>query len=143
MQWGEHRRKWTRSRNFSGQLRTVEKSKLLWTVCSGWQRCRQTGEWFVKFKLACFRSLCRFFEKSRDLGRVHRLKIAGGVESLLKDRERITASDDDASGKISSRRFDSMGKRDGGICCHRRDDPIVRAIDQSVQIAGRDRPEYE
>jgi len=28
------------------------------------------------------------------------------------------------------------------ICCHRRDDPIVRAKDQIVQIAGRDGTEY-
>jgi hypothetical protein len=38
--------------------------------------------------------------------------------------------------------FGSMGKRAGGICCHSRDDPIVRTIDQIVQIAGRDGPEY-
>src|SRR5229473_6044332 len=30
----------------------------------------------------------------------------------------------------------------GGMCCHRRDDPIVRAEDQIVQVAGRDGPEY-
>jgi hypothetical protein len=30
----------------------------------------------------------------------------------------------------------------GGICCHRRDDPIVRSIDQIVKIARRDGPEY-
>jgi hypothetical protein len=29
-----------------------------------------------------------------------------------------------------------------GICCHRRDDPMVRAVDQIVQIAGGDGPEY-
>ena len=38
--------------------------------------------------------------------------------------------------------FASIGDRGGGICCHRRDDPIVRAVDQIVQIAGRDGPEY-
>jgi hypothetical protein len=34
---------------------------------------------FVKFELASFRSLCRLCEKSRNLGRVHRLETAGGV----------------------------------------------------------------
>jgi hypothetical protein len=32
-----------------------------------------------------------------------------------------------------------MGK---GFCCDRGDDPIVRAINQIVQIAGRNGPEY-
>jgi hypothetical protein len=36
--------------------------------------------------------------------------------------------------------FGSMGER-GGICCHHRDDAIVRAVDQIVQIAGCDGPE--
>jgi len=38
--------------------------------------------------------------------------------------------------------FDSIGERGGEICCHSRDDPVVRAIDQIVQVAGRDGPEY-
>src|SRR5258708_28576727 len=42
---------------------------------------------FVKFELARFRSLCRFCQKSSNLGRVHRLEAAGSVEGLLKDRE--------------------------------------------------------
>jgi hypothetical protein len=55
---------------------------------------------FVKFKPACFRSLCRFCQKSSHLGRVHPLETAGGIEGLLKDGERIAASDDDAGRKI-------------------------------------------
>ena len=39
------------------------------------------------------------------------------------------------------RGFDSIGERVGATCCHRRDDPIVRAKDQIVQIAGRNDPE--
>jgi hypothetical protein len=35
-----------------------------------------------------------------------------------------------------------MGERVGGIYGHRGDDPIVRAIHQIVQIAGRDGSEY-
>jgi hypothetical protein len=50
----------------------------------------ETG--FVKFELACFRSLCRLCEKSRDLGRVHRLETADGrvepVEGLGANRNR-------------------------------------------------------
>ena len=38
--------------------------------------------------------------------------------------------------------FGSMVRRGGAICRHRRDDPIVRAVDQIVQIAGRDGTEY-
>src|SRR5260370_36546476 len=38
-------------------------------------------------------------------------------------------------------RFGSIGELGAGTCCHRRNDPIVRAIDQIVQIAGRDGPE--
>jgi len=30
---------------------------------------------FVKFKLACFRGLCRFRQKTCNLGGVHRLKL--------------------------------------------------------------------
>src|SRR5258707_2840828 len=33
-------------------------------------------------------------------------------------------------------------ERAGGIRCHRGDDPIVRAVDQIVQIAGRNGAEY-
>jgi hypothetical protein len=40
------------------------------------------------------------------------------------------------------RGFGSMGERGAGICCHGWDNPIVRAIDQIVQIAGRDGSEY-
>ena len=42
---------------------------------------------FIKFEPARFRSLCRFCQKSSNLGRVHRLEAAGSVEGLLKDRE--------------------------------------------------------
>jgi len=38
--------------------------------------------------------------------------------------------------------FGPVAERGGGICCYRRDDPIVRAIDQIVQIARGDGPEY-
>ena len=54
----------------------------------------------VKFELASLRSLCRFCQKSRNLGSAHRLKTAGSVESLLKDRQRIAAGDDDTGRKI-------------------------------------------
>ena len=42
----------------------------------------------------------------------------------------------------SLRSFDSIGELGAGICCHSGDDMIVRAIDQMMQIAGRDGPEY-
>jgi hypothetical protein len=38
--------------------------------------------------------------------------------------------------------FGSIGELRAGTCSHRRNDPIVRAIDQIVQITGRDGPEY-
>jgi short chain dehydrogenase len=38
--------------------------------------------------------------------------------------------------------FDSMVERGGRTYHHHRNDPIVRAVDQVVQIAGRDGPEY-
>src|ERR1700720_4751739 len=47
---------------------------------------------FVKFELACLRSLCRFCQKGSNLARVQRLETAGGVEGLLKNREGIAAS---------------------------------------------------
>src|SRR6267378_5046200 len=56
----------------------------------------------VKLELASLRSPCRFCQKSRNLGRVHRLKSLCGVESLLKDLKRIAASDDDAGREIHS-----------------------------------------
>src|SRR5712692_8874836 len=55
---------------------------------------------FIKLELACFRSLCCFCEKRSNLGRIHRLKTAGRLESLLQNQERIAASDDDTGGKI-------------------------------------------
>src|SRR5258706_11728806 len=45
-------------------------------------------------------------------------------------------------GARSARSSRSLRERRGGMCCHRRDDPIVRAEDQIVQVAGRDGPEY-
>jgi len=72
---------------------------------------------FIKFEPARFRSLCRFCQKSSNLGRVHRLETAGGVESLLKNSEGIAAGDDNASGKI-----------------HR----IVQTLDRSNSLAPED-----
>src|ERR1700676_1023130 len=54
---------------------------------------------FIKLELATLRSLCRFCQKSCNLGRPHRLKTAGGTKSLLKNWHRIAASDDDTGGK--------------------------------------------
>ena len=39
----------------------------------------------VKLELASLRGHCRFCQKSCNLGRIHRPKTAGGVESLLKN----------------------------------------------------------
>src|SRR5229473_2552009 len=36
----------------------------------------------------------------------------------------------------------ALRERGGGMCCHRRDDPVVCAVDQIVQVARRDGPEY-
>src|SRR5438270_8292413 len=55
---------------------------------------------FVKFELARFRRFCRICKKGRDMGRVHGLKSPSCMDSLLKDRERIAASDNDTGGKI-------------------------------------------
>ena len=56
----------------------------------------------VEFELTCFRSLYCFCEKCSNFARVQRFKIAGRLESLLKDRERIAAGDDDTRGEIHS-----------------------------------------
>jgi hypothetical protein len=63
---------------------------------------------FVKFELACLRSLCCFCKKSCDLGGIHRLKIASGIEGLLKEWKRIAARDDDAGGKIANFLVDQL-----------------------------------
>jgi len=55
---------------------------------------------FVQFELAGFRSFCRFCQKSCNLGRVQRMKTAGCLESLLENRKRIAAGDDDAGWQI-------------------------------------------
>src|SRR5882724_10603945 len=49
---------------------------------------------FIKLKLAGFRSLRGFCEKRGNLRRIHRLKTSSSLESLLKNRKRIAASDD-------------------------------------------------
>ena len=54
----------------------------------------------IKLELPRFRSLCCFFKKRRNLGRIDRLKTAGSLKSLLKNRERVAACDNNASGKI-------------------------------------------
>src|SRR5713101_2332443 len=55
---------------------------------------------FIKLELTCFRSLCCFCQKRRNLGRIHRFKAAGSLESLLQNRERIAARNNNARGKI-------------------------------------------
>src|SRR6267143_883643 len=55
---------------------------------------------FIKLELTCFRSFCRFCQKRSNLGRTHRLKTAGSLESLLKNRERVAARDNDTGRKI-------------------------------------------
>lgn len=47
-----------------------------------------------------------------------------------------------SGGYGSVERWFPFGSRIGELRCHRRDDPIVRAVDQIVQVAGRDGPEY-
>src|ERR1700730_15443410 len=55
---------------------------------------------FIKLELPCFRSCCRFREKRGNLRRIHWVKTAGYVQSLLENRQRIAARDYDTSGKI-------------------------------------------
>jgi hypothetical protein len=69
----------------------------------------------------------------------HHLDSRGSVTKLNEHRRLIGLR---SSAFDLLRRLASMGERGGGIRCHRRDDPIVRAVDQIVQIAGRDGPEY-
>src|SRR5882762_4743985 len=57
---------------------------------------------FIKLELACFRGFCRFRQKRGNLGRIHRLKTAGCLKSLLKNRERIAARDNETGRKIHS-----------------------------------------
>jgi hypothetical protein len=38
--------------------------------------------------------------------------------------------------------FGLLVERSGGICGHHRNDPISREVNEIVQIARRDRPEY-
>src|SRR5260370_18604011 len=57
---------------------------------------------FIKLELSRFRGFCRFCQKRGNLGRIHRLKTAGPLESLLKNRERIAARDNNTSRKIHS-----------------------------------------
>src|ERR1700756_1189680 len=55
---------------------------------------------FVKLELASLRSLCSFCEQCSNLERIHRSKTASRLESLLKNRKRVAAGDDHASGKV-------------------------------------------
>src|SRR5260370_30193500 len=55
---------------------------------------------FIKLELACFRGLCRFCQKRSNLGRIHRLKTARCLKSLLKNRGRIAARDNNTGRKI-------------------------------------------
>src|SRR6266704_691013 len=57
---------------------------------------------FIKLELSRFRGFCRFCQKRGNSGRIHRLKTAGRLESLLKNRERIAARDNNTSRKIHS-----------------------------------------
>src|SRR5258708_264040 len=57
---------------------------------------------FIELELPRFRSLCRFFEKHSNLRRIHRLKTACSLKSLPKNRERVAARDNHASGMIHS-----------------------------------------
>src|SRR6266478_3328819 len=57
---------------------------------------------FIKLELACFRGFCRFCQKRGNLGRIHRLKTAGCLKSLLKNQERIAARDNNTGRKIHS-----------------------------------------
>src|SRR5260370_41662909 len=57
---------------------------------------------FIRLELPRFCSLCCFCEKRSNLGRIHRLKTASSLKSLLKNRERVAARDNYASGKIHS-----------------------------------------
>src|ERR1700751_3171272 len=55
---------------------------------------------FVKLELAGLGSFCSFCEQCSNLGRVECSKTASRLKSLLKNRERVAAGDDNASGKI-------------------------------------------
>src|SRR6266550_8498218 len=57
---------------------------------------------FIELELPRSRSLCCFCEKRGNLGRIHRLKTASSLKSLLKNRERVTARDNNTGGKIHS-----------------------------------------
>src|ERR1700732_3968297 len=85
-----------RSSSSAGRSFRLFLAEPLW-VCDG---AVKLVSGFVKFKLACFRGLRRFCQKRCNLGGVHRLKTARGVQGLLKDRERIATCDDDTRGKI-------------------------------------------
>ena len=54
----------------------------------------------VEFKLACLRGLRGFCQKSVNLGRVHWLKTADRLESLLQDRHRVATRYDHTGRKI-------------------------------------------
>src|SRR5882762_1479734 len=57
---------------------------------------------FIKLELPPFRSLCCFCQKRSNLGRIHRLKTAGRLESLLKNRKRVAPRDNNAGRKVHS-----------------------------------------
>src|SRR4029077_4724602 len=107
-----------------------------------------------KFELASLRSLCRFFEKSCNLGRTHRLKTVCGAESLLKDRKRIAASDDDTGREIHSvrqtldRRNSLASENDliahwfhaensDAVLGQRRQDPLFETVEVGVHYVER------
>src|SRR5438128_11284497 len=55
---------------------------------------------FIKLELADFCGFRSFCQKRCEFGRIKRLKTAGSLERLLKNRKRIAAGNDDASGKV-------------------------------------------
>src|ERR1700730_6282750 len=54
---------------------------------------------FIKCELPSFRGGCSFRQKRGQLRRIHGLKTAGCVQSLLENRQRIAAGDYDTGGK--------------------------------------------
>src|SRR2546428_10095423 len=55
---------------------------------------------FIKLELADFRGFRGFCKKRCKFGRAERFKTAGSLESLLENRKRIAAGNDDTGGKV-------------------------------------------
>src|SRR5271167_2551285 len=78
----------------------IEKSVSLAKPLGVGVRAIEVMRCLIKLELAGFRGFRRFCKKRCNLGRVERLETTGRVESLLKNRLRIAARNDDTRREV-------------------------------------------